>query len=82
MSVADTIGIVVECVVTADFPDGRPDLPGFPGDGIAWRLLARLPNARSRWCGIRPANHPHQHLGSDRRAASSDQRSAHEGNDR
>jgi hypothetical protein len=39
-----------------DIPDGRPVVPGFAGDGIAWRLIARLPNARSRWGDIGLAN--------------------------
>jgi hypothetical protein len=31
---ADTIGIVVKCAETDDFPDGQPVLPGYPGDEI------------------------------------------------
>jgi hypothetical protein len=56
------IGILVEYVETDDFEDGRPVPPGFPGDGIAWRLVATLPNHRSRWCGIQPANPANQSL--------------------
>jgi hypothetical protein len=73
MSGSDAIGIVAEYVETEDFPDGRPVLPGYPGDGILWRLVARLPNGRSRWCRIQPAIEHNQPLVADRRAASKDQ---------
>jgi hypothetical protein len=69
MSRADNIGIVVQYVETDDLPDGRPVLPGYPGDGITW---AEQTGARSG-AAFAPQSKPINLSSPTRRAASRDQ---------
>jgi hypothetical protein len=46
-------GLIVEYADTADMPDGRCLPPLDEGDDAVWRVIRRLPGARTCWRRIR-----------------------------
>ena len=51
------VGLIVEYADTADMDDGQP-LPPLILDGVVWRVVRRLADARTRWRRIALAENP------------------------
>jgi hypothetical protein len=65
-----TVGLIVEYATTVDMDDGRP-LPPFDDDCAVWRVIRRMPGARTRWRRIRLSTGPSGHA-TDRRLVARD----------
>jgi hypothetical protein len=55
VSLAITVALTVDYATTADMADGQPLPPYIDDDGAVWRIVRRLPDARTCWCRIRLA---------------------------
>jgi hypothetical protein len=64
-----TANLTIECVTTADMADGQPLPPYIDDDGAVWRVVRRLPDARTRWCRIRLSEQATKTRAADRRLA-------------
>jgi hypothetical protein len=45
--------LAVDYATTADMADGQPLPPFIDDDDAVWRIVRRLPDARTCWCRIR-----------------------------
>ena len=59
--------ILVEYADTADMPDGQPLPPYIDSDGAIWRVIRRLPGARTLWRRIRLSSETSSEPAIDRR---------------
>jgi hypothetical protein len=53
--------LTVDYAMTADMADGQPLPPYIDGDGAVWRVIRRLPDARTCWRRIRLSTGTSEH---------------------